>query len=492
MAPKKLSTSAPRGEVVYNALRNDEVSTLELADMNNRQWKDEIASTTGIDILPSPEHDLLGQSSFASMYVSLTSTILGAGMLGLPYAFAHLGWILGTAMLGLCGAAAALSLFYLAKCAKKTTAPSSFYKVASIATPKFAFIIDLIISLKCFGVATSYIIVTGDLLPQAMVQVFPSAHPFMHSRSFAVGASFVIVGPLSCLRSLDSLRWTSGLSGVFLALVVALSLAYAVPGLSGLDACHADSPSPSLSDCHGSHALAILSPSALHVVPIIIFGYACQQNAFTVVNELREPSAQRINALFAASIATAFIVYVLTASAGYYVYGDNVKSNILASYPQTRITSIARLFISLVVIFHYPLQAHPFRKCCMGLLAHATGGGAEPNDRTTYYRRYVAITAAFLMFSLVIALSCSNLGLALSIVGATGSTAIGYVLPGLFYYRMHTTWRGAGAGAAPVEEGEGPQWLRTLSWYLCAVGLVLIPVCLLAIVLSQNSPAGPE
>jgi Transmembrane amino acid transporter protein len=42
----------------------------------------------------------------------------------------------------------------------------------------------------------------------------------------------------------------------------------------------------------------------------------------------------------------------------------------------------------------------------------------------------------FLVASLLIALSVSDLGVVLSIVGATGSTVVSYILPGVFYYNM--------------------------------------------------------
>ena len=528
--------------MVYNALHNDdELSPLpnarsmgsfspdpgvEMLDMRGGQIssrggnpKDEIAPGLGIDIdmdiMASPESDLLGQSSWISMYISLTSTILGAGMLGLPYAYAQLGWILGTIMIIACGVAAAFALFFLAKCAKKTTAPSSFYKVASIATPKYAFLIDLIIAVKCFGVATSYLVVVGDLVPLAMAHLFPHATS-VHSRTLWVWVGFMVVSPLSSLRSLDALRWTSGLSGVFLAFLVSLVVGYAMPTMSGLDPCQVviDGVSEAaaaataiinggtLSNCHGQRAWALFSPSALHVMPIFVFGYACQQNSFAVVNELRDPSIQRINSVFVASIATAVIVYIIMASAGYMAYGSTVKSNILVSYPNNSITSTARLFVSLVVAFHYPLQAHPARKSLMSLLTHMKGG-AEPTECTEYYRRYIAVTSLFLCLSLVVALACTDLGLMLSLVGATGSTSISYILPGIFYYRMHSNSSqttaaavaaargglGQGLGLEESDEddgeeeggGEGPQWLRTLSWYQFVVGLFLVPFSLFAI-----------
>ena len=115
--------------------------------------------------------------------------------------------------------------------------------------------------------------------------------------------------------------------------------------------------------------------------------------------------------------------------AGYLAYGDTVKSNILVNYPDNAITSAARVFVSLVVAFHYPLQAHPARRSLLSLFTYWLDNGQENGNLTVYYFRYALVTFIFLSCSLAIALTVSDLGLMLSLVGATGSTMISYVLP---------------------------------------------------------------
>ncbi|KAJ1676926.1 hypothetical protein EV182_007226, partial [Spiromyces aspiralis] len=56
---------------------------------------------------------------------------------------------------------------------------------------------------------------------------------------------------------------------------------------------------------------------------------------------------------------------------------------------------------------------------------------------------HVTITVCLLVLSYIVALSVSNLTLVLSFVGSTGSTTISFILPGLFYYKIHADdpWR---------------------------------------------------
>lgn len=46
-----------------------------------------------LDDSATPEAKLLNKASWFSCYINLTSTIIGAGVLGLPYSFSKTGWI---------------------------------------------------------------------------------------------------------------------------------------------------------------------------------------------------------------------------------------------------------------------------------------------------------------------------------------------------------------------------------------------------------------
>jgi amino acid permease len=52
------------------------------------------------------------------------------------------------------------------------------------------------------------------------------------------------------------------------------------------------------------------------------------------VNELRNPSQTRVDAVSFWSIFTAGVVYGTVALAGFYTYGQDVDSNILITYPR--------------------------------------------------------------------------------------------------------------------------------------------------------------
>jgi amino acid permease len=76
----------------------------------------------------------------------------------------------------------------------------------------------------------------------------------------------------------------------------------------------------------------------------------------------------------------------------------------------------------------------------------------------------------FLVCALLVAVSVSDLGIILALIGASGSTAVSYILPGFFYYFS-------------FGEHEGPAWKRNLALLQGLTGLTIVPLCLAVIIL---------
>lgn len=65
------------------------------------------------------------------------------------------------------GLTSALGLYFLSQCAEKVGGRNtSFASLSKLTWPRLGVFFDIAIAVKCFGVAVSYLIIIGDLMPQ--------------------------------------------------------------------------------------------------------------------------------------------------------------------------------------------------------------------------------------------------------------------------------------------------------------------------------------
>ncbi|KAL3910689.1 MAG: hypothetical protein SGPRY_008967 [Prymnesium sp.] len=327
----------------------------------------------------------------------LGNTILGAGMLSLPSAFAATGWLLATPLLLLFAAASTCALAMLSECADQVGRPSSFHAVANTAMPGFAALFDAAIAIKCFGVATSYLVVVGDSMPKAMVAL--GLGGALLERRLWVGASLAIAAPLAYRGRISALRHISLAAVGFVLLIVIMALLYALqPFYPFSQPCEAEAE---LSECRGSTQLLTSTGQTLRALPLFVFPFTCHQNMISITNELARPTRARCWAVAALSIGAAMVLYLVLSSSGYATFGD--KSDILSNYPSDSVVvALARVMISFKV--------HPTRACITSMIEASSIG-----KTLSASSMHLFLTTLFVLITATIAFLLSDLGLVLSV-----------------------------------------------------------------------------
>lgn len=370
-----------------------------------------------------------GTASPVSSVINLSNTILGTGMLAMPGAVASVGLIPGMLVIIFSGITSALGLYFLSKAAARTESrDASFFAVAQLTWPSAAIFFDLAIAIKCFGVGVSYMLIVGDLMPQIILSMF---HPgedllFLLDRRLWITVSMItIAGPISFSRKLDSLKYTS---------VVAL---FAVAYLCVIVAWHFFAPNfptaPS-SDIELVH----FSTKFFTSLPVFVFAFTCHQNIFSVYNEQKDNSQKKINSVIGTSIGIAMFLYEGIAVMGYLSFGKAVTGNIILAYPASLFVTGGRIAIVILVLLSYPLQCHPCRASMDKVLSARSmriAGNKVPPPPSTL--KFISLTIGILIATYIVAMTMTKLDLVLAFVGSTGSTAISFILPSLFYLKLH-------------------------------------------------------
>ncbi|KAG4108606.1 hypothetical protein H8356DRAFT_1616915 [Neocallimastix lanati (nom. inval.)] len=444
-----------------------------------------------------------------SSIVTLSNTLLGSGMLAMPAAFAAVGLYFGILSILVFGCGALFGLWLLTRCATYTGRNSSFFSLSMITFPQASIFFDLAISIKCFGVSVSYLIIVGDLMPIVTIGLFPSI-PFnsiLLTREFWITIAVITIIPLAFMRKLDSMRHTSFISllaVVYLLFIVVyyFYVPFEVNSAQQKRQLSKDSnPEINLSYPKNPKIEKFkFSMDFFKNLPIFVFAFTCHQNVLSVYNEMKDNRQKNVNKVIISSISFGAILYWIVGIYGYITFGDKTDSNVISMYPSSsNIILFGQLSMVIMVMLSYPLQMFPCRlsleKVFYNLkrilnrnnegssLLNPTAVSLMDNssisahDQPMSDRKFFFMTLSILVCSYVLACSVKTLGIVLSIVGATGSTMICYVLPGILYYKLET------------ENTRMNSRKRSNTVYaalfMFIIGVILMIVCLLSICLFE-------
>lgn len=408
------------------------------SDPEQMTMRDRIMSIESVSLVLDEERNPMAvqrNSSWFSAYFNMTNTICGAGVLGMPYAFSQCGTILGCFFLFCAACFSQLGCYLIVLSCAKTGFPATVYSVTRPMHKHAPTVCDLLLLTQLFGAAVAYLIVIGDLMPGSCEQLGFGA--FWIKRDVWVVTGFLCAMPLSIPHNIDFLKYSSGACIFFLVFVGLLVFVYSLKW-SAADPCKGqvlDDDGPcegSEFSGGGSSVKEISMTDTLRVLSIFIFGYCCQVTTFPIANELTAPTKTRLWGISFYAIFSAGILYFLVALCGYYTYGDSIKADLLLNYPQVPIITTARMMISFIVTFSYPLQVNPARRSALTLMHNFFDKGEEPSLQTVRVR-YFGFTAFFLMSSLVLGLVLTDLGVVIQVIGATGGCMIMFILPGYCY-----------------------------------------------------------
>lgn len=430
-------------------------------------------------------------ASISSSIINLVKTIVGSGLLAIPYAFRNDGVLVGILLTLLAAVTSGFGLFILAKCSKTLVNPrnSSFFTLCMLTYPSLSPLFDFAMIVQCFGVGLSYIVLMGD--------IFPSL--FGGRRDYWVIASALIITPLCFLKKLDHLKYSSilGLSSlVYLSLLV-ISVFIKDSFL----------PAEDLVDITPKGDVYWLEvydfKGLLSTFSIIIFAYVGAMNLFTIVNELKDNSMTNIVKIINGSILISSIGFLSVGIAGYLTFGSNTEGNIMLNYdPDSIYVKFGNFALATMLLLSFPLLFHPLRIACNNLVVWFEINYQRGTPSSEYYgsaantntsnqpitltvneedlvdensallspipeqenelatddafdngeqtplpgdveqhtpfpqTRFYWITVCLLISMYGLALKVTSFALVLALVGATGSTSISFTLPGLFGYKL--------------------------------------------------------
>lgn len=349
--------------------------------------------------------------------VNMANSILGAGIVGLPYSMRESGFVAGLVLLAVIAMLTdwTIRLIVLnAKLSGRNTyidiMEHCFGAKGKIAVSVFQFVF-------AFGGMCAFCIVVGDTIPSVIVSVFHSLHgSLLANRRFVITlCTLAISYPLSLYRNIESLSRASAvalLSMVFIVFAVVFRGPAMPPELTG---------DPSL-------RFTIVNPANLvRSISVISFAFVCHHNSLLIYSSLKVPSMDTFRVITHYSTIISAVAAITMSIAGYWSFEDKTLANVLNNFPETdTIVNIARFCFGLNMFTTLPLECFVCREV---LETYFFRGEYER-------KRHIVLTSALVFAALLVSLLTCDLGIVLELTGGLSATALAFIFPSICYLKL--------------------------------------------------------
>lgn len=354
---------------------------------------------------------------FFSAVFNFAGSSLGAGILGLPYAFETSGIVMGTIYLIVIYLLTVYSLRILTATALKT----GIYSYEGLGRSLFGkggdYFCALVMFLKCIGACIAYVICVSDLwsafLKDDRITGYPATVSF---RRVLTSVTFIVLMlPLSLPKRINSLRYVS-LAGVtfILYFVVCVIIHSCTHGLKeGLQT--------------KDIKLFRTGNDAIRGLGLFMFAYLCQSNVMEVLKEERKPSVRRMEYEGIVSMLLCTVFYWLAGFFGYADFGSAVKDSLLTMYSPLKDYYFAVAYVGLVVKLCVAFALHILP--CRDAVHHVIGWDL---DTVPWWKN--ALLCTFLsLISLLCGLFIPKVNTVFGLLGSLTGGFIAFVFPSLFF-----------------------------------------------------------
>lgn len=395
-----------------------------------------VSDSQGVSVLGLHGNGILLTSS------NFLNSIIGAGIIGLPFALQECGFVAGMILL----VGVAIVTDYTVRILVETglrTGCTDYEGVAQYCFGKAGFFaVSLFMVFFAYGAMLAYLLIIGDTIPQAFDTIDSGNKiPFLHNRELVI--ALVAVGcvlPLSCLRRVESLAWTSSLSIV--CDLVLITIVAIRAGAAASD--------PNLYPPNGITASTEPAPFSLvgnrvfAGIGVMSFAFVCHHSSFIVFQSLRNPTAKRWATVTHLSLGMAVVLSMIMSLTGYLNFFSSTDPDILNNFSKDDMTAaVSRLLLAFTMIFTYPMEHFVVRHTLIATLTRGRTDNAHSDWRLIY-----GLTALIWGSTFVIAEFTNELGFVLEFTGSIAGSMLGYILPVACYISVSPY------GWVPVNQGE--------------------------------------
>uniref|UniRef100_A0A8C6WV17 Sodium-coupled neutral amino acid symporter 2 n=1 Tax=Neogobius melanostomus TaxID=47308 RepID=A0A8C6WV17_9GOBI len=360
-----------------------------------------------------------GTASFGMSVFNLGNAIMGSGILGLSYAMANTGIALFVILLIAVAIFSLYSVHLLLKTANEGGAlvyEQLGYKAFGMPGKLAA---SCSITMQNIGAMSSYLYIVKYELP-IVIQAFTGTTDewYVNGDYLVLLVSVTIILPLSLLKNLGYLGYTSGLS--LLCMVFFLIVVSLFPQQTKIK-------SEAVTEC----AFLFLFPQTVYAVPFLTFAFVCHPAILPMYEELKDRSRRKMQSVANVSFLAMFIMYLLAALFGYLTFNIHVEPELLHTYSKIDhndvILLIVRLAVLTAVTLTVPVVLFPIRTSVNQLMCAS---------KEFSWVRHTLITVVLLAGTNALVIFVPTIRDIFGFIGASAAGMLIFILPSAFYIKL--------------------------------------------------------
>ncbi|XP_022090841.1 putative sodium-coupled neutral amino acid transporter 11 isoform X2 [Acanthaster planci] len=347
---------------------------------------------------------------------NVANSILGSGIIGLPYAMKKAGLPFGILLLMFIAAVTDYSLLLLIR-GGELSGTNTYQGLvqASLGSPGFYFL-SFIQFAYPFVAMVGYNVIIGDTITKVFERILSADH-VLANRYFIISIITVLISlPFSLYRNVSKLVKVAVVSIVLLAvLIVIIFIRMGTLHIPSTD---------------GAWNFANLQFT--ESVGIITFAYICHHNSFLVYSSLETPNPHSWSKVTHIAVILATIFSALVGIGGYVTFTGYTQGDVLQNYCHIDdLANVARVVFAITIVCTYPLECFVCREVMENFIVHH-GWASSPQPMT----RHLILTLVLVGLTLGLSMSTSCLGIVLSINGIIAAVPLVFILPTLCYIRL--------------------------------------------------------
>ncbi|XP_073161762.1 putative sodium-coupled neutral amino acid transporter 11 isoform X2 [Lepidochelys kempii] len=316
--------------------------------------------------LPSPAHQIEtddrtalvckprtkgGNSDLPSAGFNVINSIIGSGIIGLPYSMKQAGFPLGILLLVGVAYITDYSIILLIKGGNL----SSTNSYQELVNKSYGFIGYLILStlqfLYPFIAMISYNIIAGDTLTKVF-QTIPGVGPdnlLTYRQVIILCITIIFTLPMSLYRDIAKLAKVSFISLILTTVILVIVMI------------RTTTLGPLVPKTESAWIFA--KSNAIQAIGVMSFAFVCHHNSFLIYGSLEEPTLSNWSRITHVSVSLALFISVLFAVCGYVTFTGYTEGDIFENYCRDDdLATFGRFCYGVTIILTFPIECFVTRE----------------------------------------------------------------------------------------------------------------------------------